>query len=214
MMKYAVTGKVSKQHAYNVLIPHNLIPPPIVGIPPAHKDWHHNCHYSTDSRGFFEYYGATLESNHELLQSAKNADSNWQSYSMVTDLAGTWILPFVDAMKVKFNYAMTTRGDWENKPEEWGRLTVGDINRVLNRALDKARPYANGFPYLVEKNYLVKWKETLKEVLVDVFIPMTPKHYKSLFNNWSSEADAKNLHVGTKLIRGFYGYTPHSASGR
>ena len=41
-------------------------------------------------------------------------------------------------------------------------MTVDDLNLVLNRALAKARPYAVGFPYLVKKGYLVKWKETLK----------------------------------------------------
>ena len=138
MMRLAKLGQVSKQHAFRVLIDQNLVPPPAVGIPPSHKDWHHNCHYQTDSRSFFEYYGGTLESNHELIRDAKNADSNWQSFTMVTDLTGTWILPFVDGFKVKFNFGLATRGGWENKPEEWGKLTHDDLNLVLNRALAKA----------------------------------------------------------------------------
>ena len=138
MMRLAKLGQVSKQHAFRVLIDQNLVPPPSVGIPPSHKDWHHNCHYQTDSRSFFEYYGGTLESNHELIRDAKNADSNWQSFTMVTDLTGTWILPFVDGFKVKFNFGLATRGGWENKPEEWGKLTLDDLNLVLNRALAKA----------------------------------------------------------------------------
>ena len=43
---------------------------------------------------------------------------------------------------------------------------------------------------------------------------MKPKDYRNLFSNWSSDANAKNLHVGTSLIRGHFGYTPHSASSR
>lgn len=77
MMRFAKTGQVTKQLAYDVLLGHNLVPGPEVGIPPSHKDWHHNGHFQRDSVAFFDYYSATIDSNAALLMDAKNSDSNW-----------------------------------------------------------------------------------------------------------------------------------------